>query len=139
MTRPETKDRVPAGWRSGRPQIVAIFAIVLLTSCASVRLIEVQDVDTLFFGTAYTGGVVSEAEWRAFVDEVITPRFPGFTEWTATGHWRGEREMTHVVAVAHLHRMENDQKIREIIDAYKSRFHQQSVFLVREQALAEAK
>lgn len=114
---------------------VALAAILILTACA--HLVEVQDRDTLYFGTGRPhGGMVSGAEWRAFVDEVITPRFPGFTEWPAEGHWKSEREAAHVVEITHLHRRANDAKVHEIIVEYKRRFEQESVLLIRERALA---
>ena len=113
----------------------AVVFMLLFVACG-VTLVEVQDRDTLYFGTARPNGVVSEAEWRAFVDEVITPRFPGFTEWPAEGHWKTEREATHVVEILHLDRRENNAKVGEIIAEYKRRFHQESVLLVRDRALA---
>jgi len=109
----------------------AAIALLLLTACASMQLQEVQDVDTLYFGTARQGGVVSDAEWSAFVDEVITPEFPGFTEWKAMGHWRGAAEETHIVQIAHLSRRGNDERIFRIINAYKERFQQESVLWIR--------
>ncbi len=117
----------------------AAILLALLVACGSVHLVEVQQIDTLYFGTARPGGVVGDAEWKAFVDEVITPRFPGFTEWGATGHWHREREASHVVEVIHPQRAENDRRIAEIIEAYKARFQQQAVFWVRERGLAEAR
>jgi hypothetical protein len=118
----------------------ASIAVLFFVACASLDLQEVQQSDTLMFGTNRTNGaVVSDAEWRAFVDEVIVPRFPGFTEWNAEGHWKSEREATHVVMITHLHRGAQDQLVREIIDAYKSRFQQEAVFWVRSEVMAEAR
>ncbi len=113
----------------------APLALLLIMSCASLRLVEVQDVDTLYFGTSRPNGVVSDAEWKAFVAEVITPEYPGFTEWNATGHWRGTEEATHVVQIAHLSRRRNDESVIRIIDQYKRRFQQDSVFWVRGRGL----
>jgi Protein of unknown function (DUF3574) len=120
-------------------RLAAALVLAVLVACGSFHLIEVQQVDTLYFGTARPGGVVTDAEWKAFVEEVITPRFPGFTEWGATGHWQSEREAAHVVEIIHPDRSENDRRIAEIIEAYKSRFQQQAVFWVREKGLAEAR
>src|SRR4051812_13233254 len=106
----------------------ATFLLLLLTSCASLQLIEVQDVDTLYFGTARPGGVVSDAEWKAFVTEVLVPEFPGFTEWNATGHWRGAEEATHVVQIAHFPGPGGDARVSRIVREYKRRFNQESVF-----------
>jgi len=109
--------------------------LLFLAACSSLQLQEVQDVDMLYFGTARPGGVVSDAEWKTFVDEVITPAYPGFTEWNATGHWRGAEEATHVVAIAHLSRRGNDERIIRIITEYKKRFQQESVFWIRSRGL----
>ncbi len=113
--------------------------LALLVSCSSFHLVEVQEVDRMYFGTATPTGVVSDAEWKSFVDEVVTPRFPGFTEWNAVGHWQNEREESHVIEVVHPQSGEADRKVAEIIAAYKSRFHQQAVFWTRSRALAEAR
>lgn len=105
-------------------------AFVLLLSCATV-----EDVDTLDFGTARPNGIVSDGEWKTFVAEVITKEYPGFTEWNATGHWRGAEEATHVVEIAHLSGRGNDERIVRIINEYKRRFEQESVFWVRGKGL----
>lgn len=113
----------------------ASFALLLLVACSNFQLVEVQDVDTLYFGIARQGGVVSDAEWKSFVAEIITPEFPGFTEWNALGHWKGAEEATHVVEIAHLSRRGNDERIIRIIREYKRRFDQESVFWVRGRGL----
>lgn len=108
---------------------VAIPLVMLLAlGCGAFH--EVQEVDTLYFG------IVSDEEWRAFVDEVITPRFPGFTEIRAEGHWKGQREPTRIVQIIHPPRPTHDRHINEIIATYKQRFNQESVLLVRSRALA---
>ncbi|HEV8661079.1 MAG TPA: DUF3574 domain-containing protein [Thermoanaerobaculia bacterium] len=116
-------------------RLSASLALVLLVACSSVQLQEVQDVDTLYFGTSRPGGVISDAEWKTFVDEVIAPAYPGFTEWQAIGHWRGAEEPTHIVQIAHLSRRGNDERIIHIINEYKRRFQQESVFWIRTPAL----
>ena len=112
----------------------ALALIVFLTACG--HLVEVQDRDTLYFGTNRPNGVISGAEWNNFVEQVIAPRFPGFTEWDAQGHWKSEREFTHVVEIIHPDRSANNAKIHEIIEEYKRRFQQETVLLVRDRALA---
>ena len=44
----------------------------------------------LFFGRDIAGRApLSEAEWRAFAAEIVTPNFPdGFTAFDAEGQWR---------------------------------------------------
>ena len=113
----------------------SIALAIFLTACTSMQLVEVQDVDTLYFGMNRPGGVVSEAEWKTFVAEVIVPEFDGFTEWSATGHWKGNEEPSRVVQIAHLARRGNDERILRIINEYKKRFDQEAVFWVRGQGL----
>jgi hypothetical protein len=83
-----------------------------LGACASTPRVacaageQAMVAETLFFGTNIPGGgVVTDAEWTAFVSEVVTPRFPdGLTTWSASGQWRGasgtvEREGAHVLTL----------------------------------------
>src|SRR4051794_14139182 len=64
--------------------------------------------DMLYFGrNRPDGGKVSQAEWDQFLNEVITPGFPGGpTVVRGVGQWRGasgkaEREVSEVVTVLH--------------------------------------
>ena|SRR6185436_801430 len=110
----------------------------LMVACASTPLIEHSVLaDRLFFGRAVPGGgSVSDAEWTAFVDEVVTPRFPdGLTIWRADGQWRGNdgqlvREPTMIIEVLHPMSPEFDRKITDIADEYRRRFHQDAVMRV---------
>lgn len=118
-------------------RLSAPLLVLFLAACGSVQLIEVQQSDFLYFGTSRTGApAVADAEWHAFVEEVITPRFPGFTEWVAEGHWQGAVERTHVVQIIHKRRMGEEHKVAEIVAEYKRRFRQESVLWVRTEALA---
>jgi hypothetical protein len=119
-------------------RLSASLAFALVVACGSIQLREVQQCDTLYFGTARPGGVVSDAEWRAFVEEIITPRFPGFTEWNAEGHWKREHESTHVVQIVHPPRGENNRLIEEIIAAYRTRFQQEAVFWLRDKVTIQS-
>lgn len=93
--------------------------------------------ETLYFGTAMPGGRVSAAQWRAFVEEVVTPRFPqGLTVWPASGQWRGEdgrivREGSEVLELVHPDGAEPDRAVHEITQLYKSRFRQEAVLRLR--------
>lgn len=94
--------------------------------------------DRLFFGREIPGGgQVTEAQWKAFVDEVITPRFPdGYTLWQGRGSWRGDdgqtvSEDSSVFEVTHSRDPATDTKIDEIARAYRERFNQDAVLLVR--------
>ena len=105
----------------------AAFLALFLAACSTYQIVEVQDVDTLYFGTNRPGGTISDAEWRSFVNDVITPVFPGFTEWNASGHWKGSEEGTHVVQIIHPSRHANDEQIIRIISEYKRRYDQEAV------------
>src|SRR5688572_435979 len=89
-----------------------VLALVLTTACATVQPTVSQAVlaDRLFCGLSIPGGgEVSEAEWRAFIAEEVTPRFPdGLTIWRAEGQWRGAdgvivREPTLIIEILHQH------------------------------------
>ncbi|HEV2862294.1 MAG TPA: SgcJ/EcaC family oxidoreductase [Pyrinomonadaceae bacterium] len=89
---------------------------------------------TLYFGLARPGGaVVGEAEWRSFVSEEVTPRFPaGLTSWEADGQWRRDdgtiiRERTRVMLLVHDAAAEARSKIDALIERYKKLFEQKSV------------
>jgi hypothetical protein len=94
--------------------------------------------DRLFFGLGTPDGSVSTSEWRRFLREVVTPRFPGgLTVVEANGQWRalGEREVTversRVVEIAHDDTPEFDRWLREVVAVYKHRYRQRSVMLTR--------
>ncbi len=93
--------------------------------------------DRLYFGRAIPGGgQVSEECWRGFVDEEITPRFPnGLTVWRAEGQWRDAagtlvREPSYLLELAHANDAASHRKVREVIQAYKNRFRQESVLRI---------
>ena len=83
---------------------------------------------------------VSDADWRRFVDEVITPRFPdGLSVMDVQGQWRAPggtlvREPSKVVYLVLDGGPDDPAKIAHIRDDYKARFHQQSVLLVSQKA-----
>ena len=105
-----------------------------LPACAPGR--QAMASELLYFGTAMPQGVVSAEDWRGFVDDVVTPRFPdGLTAWPATGQWRPAggavvREASTVLNIVHAADARSDAAIAEIIDAYKRRFQQESVLRV---------
>jgi len=98
----------------------------------------------LYFGmTRRGGGVVSDEEWKAFLAQAVTSRFPdGLTVYDASGQWRGGdgvlvREQTRVVVIVHEKSSGRDKAIREIIALYKKQFDQESVLRVDQPATAE--
>jgi hypothetical protein len=87
----------------------------------------------LLFGRSH----VSEANWARFLATEVTPRFPnGFTVIDAKGQWRapgGEkisRERSKLLMIAMPPGADNDDRLQKIIEAYKTRFKQQSVGLI---------
>lgn len=103
--------------------------------CATGSQPVVQE--RLYFGTQRPAGVVSGAEWSAFVDEVVAAAFPdGFTAWDAAGGWRGAdgrplREASHVVEIVHPAGTATDTAIAKVIADYKTRFDQEAVMQAR--------
>jgi hypothetical protein len=88
----------------------------------------------LFFGRARPGGVVSEAQFQAFVDGAVTPRFPdGLTLLAGIGQFRDRGGATVVeganvlILLYPLRDAQADRKIDAIRSDYRQRFEQQSV------------
>jgi hypothetical protein len=79
------------------------------------------------------GGEIGEAEWRAFLDQEVTPRFPdGLTALGAYGQWRNSagaiaKEKSVMLLVWHRPSADSEAKIEAIRSAYKARFAQESV------------
>jgi hypothetical protein len=95
----------------------------------------------LFFGRSIAGkGSVSEADFRKFVDEEMTPRFPdGLTVLDAGGQWRGDenrliREASKVVLIVLPPKRGAADRLQAVRAAYKARFHQESVLLITQAA-----
>ena len=80
---------------------------------------------------------VSEASFARFLAAEVTPRFPdGFTVLDAKGQWRApgsqkiSRERSKVLMIAMPPGADNDDRLAKIMEAYKTRFKQQSVGLI---------
>jgi hypothetical protein len=93
----------------------------------------------LFFGSARPDGTeITEEEFRGFLDEEITPRFPdGLTLLTGFGQFRDstntivrERSFVLILLYPTGSRKSSDEKIEAIREAYKDRFQQESVLRV---------
>lgn len=98
--------------------------------------------EMLYFGTATPQGVVSPAQWDAFVDEEVTPLFPkGFTVWLGVGQWQSANgqilhEQSHVLTVMHADTAQNDRAIKTLVSTYKTKFRQEAVLRVRSMTCA---
>jgi hypothetical protein len=91
----------------------------------------------LMFGTARrNGAAVGEADWAAFLDAEVTPRFPnGLTVLSGPGQWRGngggiEKERAMMLVIWHEPSARADADIEAIRSAYKARFVQDSVMRI---------
>lgn len=109
------------------------------THCASGDSLLVRE--TLYFGrNRPAGGIVSDEEWKSFLAEVVTPRFPaGLTVEDATGQWRGtsgaiEQERSEVVILFHPDNEAASRSVHEIAQEYKRRFGQEAVLREQEPA-----
>jgi hypothetical protein len=96
--------------------------------------------ESMYFGTARPGGIVTPEEWREFVNQVVTPRFPqGLTSWEASGQWQAvtgviEREASHVLHLVHPDTEESELAVNEVMSKYKAEFQQEAVLRVRSSA-----
>jgi hypothetical protein len=121
----------------------SIILALTVTGCASVqptacptgqeRLRTAQ----LFFGQNIGGKPgVSDADFRKFADDELTPRFPaGLTILNGGGQWRGSenqliREASKVVVIVLPAKGDPTENIEAVRSAYKQRFKQESVLLV---------
>lgn len=83
---------------------------------------------------------VSEADFRAFLDQELTPRFPeGLTVLDGGGQWKGDenkliREASKVVVLVLPAGSDASRKLNEARRAYIQKFRQHSVMLVTQPA-----
>jgi Protein of unknown function (DUF3574) len=84
---------------------------------------------------------IGEAEWRAFLDREVTPRFPsGLSVLDVYGQWQGknehapERLRSKMLIIDYSDTAENREKIEAIRAAWKQKTGDQSVMRVTEPA-----
>lgn len=90
---------------------------------------------TLYFGLNRPAGpAISDAEWKAFLDGDVTPRFKeGLTVFDAKGQWLGNdgvvaRENSKALML--IHGPDRERDIEALRTTYKSRFAQESVMRI---------
>ncbi len=98
----------------------------------------------LYFGVGNEGDAASAiggAQWRAFLDKEVTPRFPdGLTVFDAYGQWlfRGragpERQTSKVLVILHEDTPQRVADIEAIRSAWKRATRHQSVLWARQAA-----
>lgn len=89
----------------------------------------------MMFGRNIGGRLgVSEAQWRAFVDTEVTPRFPdGLSVLDAAGQWKDTdtgkvvREPSKLLLIVLTDPAAGVPKLSAIAEAYKTAFKQQAV------------
>jgi hypothetical protein len=83
---------------------------------------------------------VSDDDWRQFLDQDVTPRFPdGFSVMDVQGQWRASngvliKEPSKVIYLILDGGPDDPAKISGIREAYKRRFKQEAVLLVTKAA-----
>jgi hypothetical protein len=139
--------------RSARRRLGAVYLLLwALGACASAaggapssQVCPAPERTTrheLLFGLDRPNGPqITPAEFKAFVDEVVTPLFEqGLTIIDASGQWRyatGQivSEPSRVIVLLHPDDAETRRSIGSIITEYRRRFQQESVGWVRSEAL----
>lgn len=93
----------------------------------------------LYFGRSKADGtIVSEEEWRAFLADIVTPRFPeGFTVLRGFGQYReaggriiSEPSEVLIVLYSSKSKKKSRAKLEEVRAAYIKKFDQESVLRV---------
>jgi hypothetical protein len=121
-----------------------VTAILALSACAqpgappacSAPLKPAVSIDLYFGRDKPGGGEVTDEEWRAFVGEVVTSRFPdGLSVFDSSGQYREPsgrvvRERSKRLVVIVFDSPAHKAKVVEIVEAYRQRFGQHSVFRV---------
>jgi len=119
----------------------SLLALPLLAGCAATPVhcppsTQAATIAEAYFGRAVRDRAeVTEAEWTAFLAEVVTPAFPdGLTAFDGAGHWRDgagrilqERSKVLVVILPGEDATTARTRLRSVEDAWKTRFRQQSV------------
>ncbi|HEX7832317.1 MAG TPA: DUF3574 domain-containing protein [Thermoanaerobaculia bacterium] len=105
-----------------------LLAALLFVACATNSVVS----DRLFCGLSIpAGGEISQPELDAFIDEVVSPRFPqGFTVWRAKGQWKGGNEDVMILEFVRANDPKLDLAVEQIAAEYRKRFHQEAVLRV---------
>lgn len=118
---------------------VLVLPALLLVACSNQNLLQCREgltqynKATLYFGTSYPDGIISDDQWQEFLDEIVTPNLPeGMTVMNTYGQWL--RPDSLIVkepgkVIIHLYPYEENKsdKIQSVIDGFKERFKAQSV------------
>ena len=95
-----------------------------------------QVMATLYFGANIPGmtghglgadDFVTDDNFKRFIADSVTPRFPGFTLATVEGYWKGEPETVRVLTVLGEDDTSFRTNVRIMAEHYKSDFGQEAV------------
>ena len=126
--------------------LLALSAVVLATSAAaspitcSAGLHRAMTAELYFGRNIADNAEVSNADWGQFVDAEVTPRFPdGLSVTDVYGQWRNPtggfvREQSKALFLVLTGAPDERQKLELVRNAYKARFHQESVMMVEQEA-----
>ncbi|MCY4578982.1 MAG: DUF3574 domain-containing protein [Chloroflexi bacterium] len=128
--------------------VVMTVAMVLIAACVPLPAdvpcaegSERYDEYRLFFGRNIGNAEgVSDEDWRGFLADTVTPRFPdGLSVFDAAGQWRDSqgsvvRERSKMVLILAEPDSDALTRLDEIADEYKRRFSQESVLRVVDSA-----
>ena len=133
-----------SGRMSAFPRLLVLFVVAIglycpVASAQECRLPQkAMSVAELMFGRNIGDKLgVSDTTWARFVATEITPRFPnGFSMVDAQGQWLDSdtkkivRERSKLVTIVFDGAADAQQKIDDIVAAYKGRFRQQAVGVI---------
>ncbi len=109
-------------------------ATIAPASACRAPLKAMTQVDLYFGRNIPGGGEVSDAQWRQFLDEVVTPRFPdGLSVLDVYGQWKSTRtgtiarERSKRLSIIVSDAAAAAANVEAIKAAYKQRFRQESV------------
>lgn len=118
--------------------LAACREVVAVTPTDQLPAMQPALEDRLFMGRSITGGgTVTDQQWKQFLDEVVTPRFPdGLTVYRTDGQWRESdgsvtSEQSFVLEVIHGGGAAATRALEEIAAEYKRRFRQSAVLHTR--------
>jgi len=91
-----------------------------------------QAMATIYFGGNIPGQEfpacdVSQDRFAEFLNDYVTPSFPGFTVTTAQGYWKGKPETVRVLTLLAADAHSFRDTVRQIGERYKTEFGQEAV------------
>jgi hypothetical protein len=106
---------------------------LLLAACATPQATCAPPLTPMVEWQLFMGGNVAASDWASFARQTVGPEFPGgYTVLDAAGFWHGGREASRVLLVAAPDNSQASASVARIADAYRLRFAQQSVGILRQ-------